>query len=77
MVLEDVGNFMSAMFERKEGNIKGGILDVLKTLLHSLLGGLHCGTSSCPICTRGSYEPGDWRIVVTTLASGGGSTLGL
>jgi hypothetical protein len=38
MVLPDVGNFMLAMFERKEGNIKGGILDVLKTLLHGLLG---------------------------------------
>jgi hypothetical protein len=38
MVLADMGNFMSAMFERKKGNIEGGILDVLKTLLHGLLG---------------------------------------
>jgi hypothetical protein len=60
MVLEEVGNDMSAMFGRLEGNRGGRILDVMTILLHGLLDGLGFGTFSCPNCTHGSYELGDW-----------------
>jgi hypothetical protein len=46
-------------------------------LLHGLLDGLGFGTFSCPNCTHGSYELGDWWTAVEQSASGGGSTVGL
>jgi hypothetical protein len=60
MVLAEAKNVMSAMTARPEGNGRGWILDVMKTLLHWLLGGLGYITFSCPVSTRNACEIGNW-----------------